>query len=653
MMVKNIILVVFSLLFLVHCGPAPFKIEGPAFTGATNKDGVPYIDLAGIPRREGQFEDSGVQFDLSKEDKALAQSISHIQLRLLDKSQKKVVYQNPAFVKITIKIDGKNWTFQGPLVSQKKQASFKKLKAGLYELNGLCDNSNCTSRVQIDLVKKDILGVAKAKAYIYGKSYWTKVSQKTNAVQLYNQVKYSWVTTWSVSYGPSFYSIQFFKEKGPSSSGNSNPSSQQAQTKPSDSLEPLPYVLEGQGIQTDNNDGIVEVVSSDHSTPSDRSSEAGQASGSCGDPRRAPKAAKLVGLNPEKGGQVFVLKDCDDKEVVLVVGGESQPESQSSSQTSTNSQSSTPVISAEVPGGREDFFRGANEDSWLKSLLTPKSRSLKMIQSFERNWILPQVQSMMKNRLSRGRETLERFLISSKPFVPHIEKIYQTYDVPSPLLYVFLLESSYFTGFQGGSPVYPIQSASSSSAVGPAQFIQATARQMGLRVRSSYDERRYFLTSACAAAKYYGKLYDNLQDHPDAGILSVLAYKVGPGAVEEVLQCRNYTSCVGGERWKESYVKTKAAPLYLAHKYHFSFREMMEYHMIPRILRANRRAGHEDSENYLLKFLAYYFIFGEYEKYGLHLDFNAVPKGLPSNFFPVEAPQDRRCSGLYPDRYSI
>ena len=69
-------------------------------------------------------------------------------------------------------------------------------------------------------------------------------------------------------------------------------------------------------------------------------------------------------------------------------------------------------------------------------------------------------------------------------------------------------------------------------AVGPWQFMPATARAYGLKVTSTKDERRDYVKSTHAAAKYLKYLHKTFGDW----LLAIAAYNGGPGYVYSAIK---------------------------------------------------------------------------------------------------------------------
>jgi len=101
-------------------------------------------------------------------------------------------------------------------------------------------------------------------------------------------------------------------------------------------------------------------------------------------------------------------------------------------------------------------------------------------------------------------------------YFPVIDKIMDEQQMPRELKYLAVIESAL-----NNKAVSPV------GAVGPWQFMAATARHMGLSVNKSRDDRRDWYKSTKAACKYLNYLYDQFDDW----LLVIAAYNSGPRPV--------------------------------------------------------------------------------------------------------------------------
>jgi len=123
--------------------------------------------------------------------------------------------------------------------------------------------------------------------------------------------------------------------------------------------------------------------------------------------------------------------------------------------------------------------------------------------------------------LNNNGEELEKVKDRSHRYFRIIESVFKKYDLPVELKYLAVIESGLKT-----------TAVSRVGAVGPWQFMATTARYMGLKVTSKYDERKNFYKSTDAAAKYLRDLYSEYEDW----LLVIAAYNAGPGYVNAAIK---------------------------------------------------------------------------------------------------------------------
>ncbi len=135
--------------------------------------------------------------------------------------------------------------------------------------------------------------------------------------------------------------------------------------------------------------------------------------------------------------------------------------------------------------------------------------------------INPQVMPFVEDYLRKHQKSLESMKGWAQPYFAMMDGILQSYGLPKELKYLAVIESNlrpYALSWAG--------------AVGPWQFMPATARRMGLRVDRHTDERTDYIKSTHAAARYLNELYSQLGDW----LLVIAAYNGGPGAVNSAVK---------------------------------------------------------------------------------------------------------------------
>jgi membrane-bound lytic murein transglycosylase D len=132
----------------------------------------------------------------------------------------------------------------------------------------------------------------------------------------------------------------------------------------------------------------------------------------------------------------------------------------------------------------------------------------------------PRAIGFVKDYLEVHEERLIKMKDWGQPYFLIIENILKRYRLPATLKYLAVIESDLNTN-----------ALSTAGAVGPWQLMPGTARDLGLVVNESRDDRTDLNKSTHAAAKYLMELHKNLGDW----LLVVAAYNGGPARVENII----------------------------------------------------------------------------------------------------------------------
>lgn len=136
-----------------------------------------------------------------------------------------------------------------------------------------------------------------------------------------------------------------------------------------------------------------------------------------------------------------------------------------------------------------------------------------------------QVNPYAENYMQDYLKTHENYLLhlkeTSMSHFNFIDRILAQYGLPKELKYLAVIESN-----------LKATALSSAGALGPWQFMSYTARDYGLTVNQSQDDRMDYYKSTNAAAKYLLSLYKDLKDW----LLVIAAYNGGPGRVYSAIK---------------------------------------------------------------------------------------------------------------------
>ncbi|TAL45731.1 MAG: lytic transglycosylase domain-containing protein, partial [Chitinophagaceae bacterium] len=133
----------------------------------------------------------------------------------------------------------------------------------------------------------------------------------------------------------------------------------------------------------------------------------------------------------------------------------------------------------------------------------------------------PRAVSFVQDYIDRHGDGLKKLKDWGRPYFDMMDAILTQHGLPKELKYLAVIESYLKT--------YAVSWA---GAVGPWQFMPATARRMGLRVSNYVDERTDYFKSTHAAAKHLAELYGLYSDW----LLVIAAYNGGPGVVDKAIR---------------------------------------------------------------------------------------------------------------------
>ena len=133
----------------------------------------------------------------------------------------------------------------------------------------------------------------------------------------------------------------------------------------------------------------------------------------------------------------------------------------------------------------------------------------------------PRAIGFVKDYLSIHQERLLKMKEWGAPYFLMIENILKRYHLPPSLKYLAVIESDLKS-----------TALSTAGAVGPWQLMPGTARELGLTVSKSRDDRTDLNKSTHAAARFLSMLYEQLGDW----LLVVAAYNGGPARLDNIIK---------------------------------------------------------------------------------------------------------------------
>jgi membrane-bound lytic murein transglycosylase D len=141
--------------------------------------------------------------------------------------------------------------------------------------------------------------------------------------------------------------------------------------------------------------------------------------------------------------------------------------------------------------------------------------------------------SYVKSYMDRYGSGLRKMRDWGRPYFDMMDQVLDQYGLPMQLKYLAVIESGLKTN-----------AVSWAGAVGPWQFMPATARRYGLTVTRTIDQRTDYIKSTHAAARYLRDLYGEFQDW----LLVIAAYNGGEGRVRQAIRRSGHS-----DFWKLQY----------------------------------------------------------------------------------------------------
>jgi membrane-bound lytic murein transglycosylase D len=133
----------------------------------------------------------------------------------------------------------------------------------------------------------------------------------------------------------------------------------------------------------------------------------------------------------------------------------------------------------------------------------------------------PKAIQFVDDYIKKHSKHLEAMKGWGKPYFDMMDAILSQHGLPRELKYLAVIESH-----------LKASTVSWAGAVGPWQFMPATAKRFGLKVSRSFDERTNYVKSTHAAASYLTELYGMYNDW----LLVIAAYNGGPGVVNNAIK---------------------------------------------------------------------------------------------------------------------
>lgn len=133
----------------------------------------------------------------------------------------------------------------------------------------------------------------------------------------------------------------------------------------------------------------------------------------------------------------------------------------------------------------------------------------------------PEAINFVQGYLEKFGKKMEDMKGWGKPYFDMMDDILVQHGLPKELKYLSVIESN-----------LKFNARSRAGAVGPWQFMPATARNFGLKVNRYHDDRTDYIKSTNAASQYLTNLFEMYGDW----LLVIAAYNGGPGKVNSAIK---------------------------------------------------------------------------------------------------------------------
>lgn len=153
----------------------------------------------------------------------------------------------------------------------------------------------------------------------------------------------------------------------------------------------------------------------------------------------------------------------------------------------------------------------------VQEMPSPESKPFLLLDQESLKTLHPNVIPYVKGHIGPNEARLRKLVEENSASFQLIDRIFEEQGIPREMKYLAIVESNMKS-----------TAVSVAGAVGPWQFMPSTARNFGLKVNSSRDERKDLFKSTHAAAKYLKLLYSDMQDW----LLVLASYNSGPGRVK-------------------------------------------------------------------------------------------------------------------------